>query len=165
MVLPRVLGLAYMAAVARAQGSSASASASASASETASATASASACATLSPKNPAPSVASGWRASVVANGLTEPRVMVFDDEGGLLVSESSRGISRIVFEEGDGEGEGGCVGVGKAELIIDDEEVSRFVLFLVFYFWGDGWGGCGGKDGFGWTQRGFEYEKRYDGFE
>lgn len=85
-----------------------------------SSTASASACASsLAPKNPAPSVASGWRADLVVDGLEGPRGLVFDSEGGLLVVEGGRGVSRIKFG-----GEACARGEGDRELIIEDESVS-----------------------------------------
>lgn len=139
--LPFLLATAYIAVGARAQSAASSGT-------SASASASASACATLSPKNPAPSMASGWRASVVASNLTSPRVVVFDGEGGLLVSESGVGISRITFE-----GEGECVGAGRRELLLDNEEVS-----LGFRFGGSGWS----QDGF--LEATIFVEKRYAGY-
>ncbi|KAF9741032.1 hypothetical protein PMIN06_009574 [Paraphaeosphaeria minitans] len=105
----RILALAFVAlsaTVVRGQSSS---------------TASASACAsTIEPKNAAPSVASGWRAEVVTNGLDGPRGIVFDSEGGLLVVEGDKGISRISFE-----GQGCARGKGDRELIIEDESLNH----------------------------------------
>lgn len=84
--------------------------------------ASAAACSsTITPQHAQPSVASGWSAQVVASGLADPRGIVFDQEGHLLVVEQGRGISSLTLT-GD---EGVCVRAeGDAELIIDDEEVS-----------------------------------------
>lgn len=89
---------------------------------TATGTASASACAsTIQPKNAAPSVASGWRANVVASQLTKPRGVLFDSEGGLLVVEQDRGISRLTFNQD----QGACVrSEGDVALIIKDGSVS-----------------------------------------
>ncbi|KAF2448014.1 soluble quino protein glucose dehydrogenase [Karstenula rhodostoma CBS 690.94] len=103
MATSRLLALAYIAlgVAVRAQSSTASASACAS---------------SIAPKNAAPSVASGWRAEVVANGLDGPRAIVFDSEGGLLVVEGKKGISRISF----GKGEGGCArGEGDREVVLN----------------------------------------------
>lgn len=46
---------------------------------------------TISASVPAPSVASGYEAALVATGLTNPRDMVFDTSGHLLVRSASRG--------------------------------------------------------------------------
>jgi glucose/arabinose dehydrogenase len=83
---------------------------------------SAPACATtITPKNAAPSVAAGWRADVVANGLKNPRGMVFDREGALLVVEKETGIVRVRFNK---EG-GGCVRQeGGTEVVVADLTVS-----------------------------------------
>ncbi|KAJ4296663.1 hypothetical protein N0V90_006711 [Kalmusia sp. IMI 367209] len=108
-----LLVVAYIALRAQAQGTTASASASASASACAS---------TITPKHAAPSVASGWRADVVANKLNDPRGLLFDDEGGLLVVEQNRGISRITFNKE----QDGCVRKdGDAELIINDASLNH----------------------------------------
>jgi len=90
------------------------------------ATPSASACAsTIAPRYAEPSVASGWRAEVVANNLTTPRGILFDSEGALLVVEQGRGISRVGLNQESGS----CVrSSGKPELIIDDESV-RSTMF------------------------------------
>ncbi|KAF1972946.1 soluble quino protein glucose dehydrogenase [Bimuria novae-zelandiae CBS 107.79] len=105
--LRSLLALAYIALGVQAQTSTASAAACAS---------------TIESQNPAPSVASGWRVDLVANNLTEPRGVIFDSEGGLLVVEQNRGISRITFNED----QGGCVrSEGSAELIIDDASLNH----------------------------------------
>jgi hypothetical protein len=110
-----LLALAYIALGVRAQSSTADASACAS---------------TIAPKNAAPSVASGWRANVVANGFSGPRGIVFDSEGGLLVVEGEKGISRITF---NGE-RGGCVrSEGDSSLIIQDESVSRVRTYQLHF--------------------------------
>ncbi|KAJ4354520.1 uncharacterized protein N0V89_006257 [Didymosphaeria variabile] len=106
MALTRILVLAYIALGVRAQSTTASASACAS---------------TIAPKNAAPSVASGWRADVVANELTSPRGIIFDSEGGLLFVEQDRGISRVKIS-----GDGGCARKdGNASLIIEDESLNH----------------------------------------
>lgn len=58
---------------------------------------------------------------MVASGLADPRSIVFDQEGHLLVVEQGRGISSLTLT-GD---EGPCVRAeGDPQLIIDDEDVS-----------------------------------------
>lgn len=80
---------------------------------------------TISPQHAAPSVAAGWRAEVVANNLESPRGIIFDDQGGLLVVEQARGISRLKFNQEPGS----CVRIdGDAELIIDDPTVGQLIL-------------------------------------
>ncbi|KAF2271537.1 uncharacterized protein EI97DRAFT_504937, partial [Westerdykella ornata] len=71
---------------------------------------------TIEPLHARPSVASGWSARVVASGLTRPRRMVFDGEGGLLVVEWGVGIARVRV------GGGGCVGMGEegVERVVGD---------------------------------------------
>jgi len=86
-----------------------------------SSSASASACAsTIPPRHGQPSVAAGWNVQVVASGLTDPRGMVFDSEGGLLVVQQGRGIARVRFTED----EGACVRAeGNVEDVFMDEGV------------------------------------------
>lgn len=56
----------------------------------------------LVPRNPAPVVANGWQAQLVAGGLTKPRSIQFDEAGALLVVESGKGISRHRFTDNGG---------------------------------------------------------------
>ncbi|KAK4173043.1 soluble quino protein glucose/sorbosone dehydrogenase [Triangularia setosa] len=56
----------------------------------------------LVPRNPAPVVANGWQAQLVAGGLTKPRSIQFDETGALLVVESGKGISRHRFTDNGG---------------------------------------------------------------
>ncbi|EFX06047.1 hypothetical protein CMQ_4116 [Grosmannia clavigera kw1407] len=61
---------------------------------------SAASCSTvLTPSYNTPVVASGWTAQIVANGLHKPRSIQFDSSGSLLVVESGKGVSRIVFTD------------------------------------------------------------------
>jgi glucose/arabinose dehydrogenase len=85
----------------------------------------ASACASsIAPQNAAPSVAPGFRVEVVANGLRDPRGIMFDAEGGLLVVEQRHGVSRLRLE-----GDGPCVRVnGDVQRVIEDESVSAHVV-------------------------------------
>lgn len=100
----RLLDLAYIAAVAYAQRTTAPACAS-----------------TIQPQHPAPSLASGWRADVVASNLSRPRTVLFDSEGGLLVVEPLKGISRITLDDGAGP----CVrSKGEPALVIEDDSVG-----------------------------------------
>ncbi len=74
----------------------------------------------LVPTYAAPSVASGWTAQLVANGLTQPRSILFDGTGALLVVESGRGITRIVFKDNGGT----CLEVAASALIVNQTTVS-----------------------------------------
>lgn len=84
---------------------------------------SAAACAsTIAPRNGQPSVAPGWQVNVVASGLSEPRGIVFDGEGNLLVVQQGRGVSRLRLTDD----EGGCVRVsGQVEDIIADDDFNH----------------------------------------
>lgn len=88
---------------------------------TAKAQTTASACqSSIAPQHAAPSVAPGFRVEVVANGLMDPRGILFDSEGGLLVVEQGHGISRLRLT-----GDGPCVKVdGDVQKVVDDDSVS-----------------------------------------
>lgn len=74
----------------------------------------------IAPQKAAPSVAPGFRVEVVANGLRDPRSLLFDQQGGLLVVEQGRGISRLSLT-----GDGACVQVeGQAQNVVQDDSVS-----------------------------------------
>lgn len=63
--------------------------------------------------------------------------MVFDGEGGLLVVEQDKGVSRVTFDDG----EGGCVrGKGDKKVIIEDESVSVLHFLFERYAWSLGRG-------------------------
>lgn len=58
---------------------------------------------------------------VVANGLRDPRGIIFDQEGHLLIVEKEHGVSKLTLSDDDGP----CVRAeGKAEVVIDDGSVS-----------------------------------------
>lgn len=84
---------------------------------------SASACAsTIAPRNGQPSVAPGYQVNVVASGLTEPRGIIFDSEGNLLVVQQGKGVSRLRLTND----EGPCIRVdGQVEDIIDDDDFNH----------------------------------------
>jgi glucose/arabinose dehydrogenase len=110
LVLQSILFASFDVGLVRAQSSSSSASASATA------------CAsTIAPQHAAPSVAAGWRAEVVASGLSNPRGILFDTEGALLMVEQGKGVSRVRFNEESGS----CIRMdGEKEVVIDDKNVS-----------------------------------------
>lgn len=70
---------------------------------------------------PAPEAADGWRYRLVAEGLTKPRGILFDSEGGLLVVDGGVGLLHYSFSN-DG---GTCVSVRENTTLIENEDVSH----------------------------------------
>lgn len=68
----------------------------------------------------APSVAPGFAARLVANGLQSPRGIVFDKTGRLLVVQQGLGIQALTFDDGGGE----CVSVKSKDDVVRDVTVS-----------------------------------------
>src|SRR3569833_3421976 len=54
----------------------------------------------LVPTYSPPSVAPGWTAQLVANGLLKPRSIQLDSSGALLVVESGKGVTRLTIKDG-----------------------------------------------------------------
>ncbi|KAK7745235.1 hypothetical protein SLS62_009864 [Diatrype stigma] len=54
----------------------------------------------LTPSYPAPVVGSGWTARLIVTGLKDPRGLLFDSSGNLLVVEQEAGIRRLSFTDG-----------------------------------------------------------------
>lgn len=77
---------------------------------------------TLTPTNfIKPSVASGYRAALVATGLTDPRSIEFDSSGNLLVIQSGSGIASLQLQD-DG---GTCISVKSKKTVVEAAAVSR----------------------------------------
>ena len=76
---------------------------------------------TLTPKNAAPSIASGWETRVVATGLTNPRGIIFDSSGHLLVVQQGKGIGSLSLTDNGG----ACVIAGQPSDVILDGTVSK----------------------------------------
>ncbi|KAI1520771.1 soluble quino protein glucose dehydrogenase [Pyrenophora tritici-repentis] len=75
----------------------------------------------IAPHNGAPLVAPGFRAEIVAAGLRDPRSIVFDREGGLLVVEQGHGISRLRLS-----GNSTCVRVeGNVQRVVQDDSLNH----------------------------------------
>ncbi|CAE7011127.1 hypothetical protein PTNB73_00628 [Pyrenophora teres f. teres] len=75
----------------------------------------------IAPRNGAPLVAPGFRAEIVADGLRDPRGIMFDREGGLLVVEQGHGISRLRIS-----GDSGCISVGgDVQRVVDDDSLNH----------------------------------------
>lgn len=124
LVLQYILVASLDVAVVRAQSGSSTASESASASATACAS-------TIAPQHAAPSVAAGWRAEVVASGLSSPRGILFDSEGAMLVVEQGSGVVRVRLNEEAGS----CVRIdGDKETVIEDSSVSLELDACCVYF-------------------------------
>ncbi|KAI4687634.1 uncharacterized protein J4E88_003225 [Alternaria novae-zelandiae] len=75
----------------------------------------------IAPQNGAPSVAPGFRVEVVANGLRDPRGIIFDREGGLLVVEQEHGVSRLSMT-----GDGRCRDV---QMVVEDDSLNHGIAF------------------------------------
>jgi hypothetical protein len=77
--------------------------------------------ASLTASYPAPSLASGFQAKLVANKLKTPRSVIFDTEGHLLVVQSGYGITSLTLKD-DGSG---CMSVSQTKDVIVDSSVSN----------------------------------------
>ena len=76
---------------------------------------------TLTPTNSIkPSVASGYRAALVATGLTVPRGIQFDKFGNLLVVEQSIGLTSLHLEDNGGI----CVSVKSQNVVVESTNVT-----------------------------------------
>ncbi|TPX11786.1 uncharacterized protein E0L32_007523 [Thyridium curvatum] len=75
----------------------------------------------LVPSYSPPSVAPGWSAQLVVNGLKKPRSIQFDAGGGLLVVESGKGITRFTFKDNGGT----CLAVDQAITVVADTTLNH----------------------------------------
>ncbi|KAJ9133882.1 Soluble quino protein glucose dehydrogenase [Pleurostoma richardsiae] len=75
----------------------------------------------LAPAYSTPSVASGWTAQLVVNGLTKPRSIEFDTKGALLVVDSGVGIRRITFTDNGGT----CLQVDQNTLLVNQTSLNH----------------------------------------
>ena len=77
---------------------------------------------TLTPTNSIqPSIASGYRAALVATGLTDPRSIEFDSAGNLLVIQAGVGIESLQLQDNGGT----CVSVKSKKTVLQASAVSR----------------------------------------
>lgn len=88
-----------------------------------------SACATLTPAYSPPVVAKGWKAQLIATGLTRPRGIKFDSNGGLLVIEQGVGLTHLTLDDNGGT----CVSVAKNTTVIEDSRVGS-IQTMIFFF-------------------------------
>jgi len=76
---------------------------------------------TLQPEYAAPVTSNGWSAQLVAQDLDNPRGILFDSEGNLLVIDRSEGIVRMTFEDGGGT----CLNVANKTTIVDSDTLNH----------------------------------------
>ncbi|KAF2189696.1 soluble quino protein glucose dehydrogenase, partial [Zopfia rhizophila CBS 207.26] len=69
----------------------------------------------------APSVASGYEARLIINGLTKPRGIHFDNKGNLLVVERGKGVTAFSLNYGDGS----CVSVKEKKAVVGDGSLNH----------------------------------------
>lgn len=80
---------------------------------------------TLTPTNSIkPSVASGYRAALVATGLTVPRGLQFDRSGNLLVVEQTIGLTSLHLDDKGGI----CVSVKSQNSVVESTNVTIISL-------------------------------------
>ena len=70
-----------------------------------------------------PSIASGYHAALVATGLTDPRSLIFDNAGNLLVVQAGAGIESLQLQD-DG---GVCLSVKSKKTVVQASTVSCIV--------------------------------------
>lgn len=75
----------------------------------------------LAPTYTPPSVASGWTAQLIANGLKKPRSIQFDTAGALLVADAGVGIRRITFTDNGGT----CLAVNQNQLLVNQTTLNH----------------------------------------
>ena len=67
-----------------------------------------------------PVAAPGYQFSVVANGLTKPRSIQFDNAGNLLVLQAGKGIESLQLADAGGP----CVWAASSQTVVSDTAVS-----------------------------------------
>lgn len=73
----------------------------------------------LTPSYGSPRLATGWSAQLVAQGISDPRSIVRDGEGNLLVLSQGRGIIHLRLDDGGGT----CVDVEETTNLVVNEDV------------------------------------------
>ncbi|KAF2667815.1 soluble quino protein glucose dehydrogenase [Microthyrium microscopicum] len=76
---------------------------------------------TSTAKYPAPSLASGYTARIIANGFQRPRSIIFDSEGHLLVVEAGKGITALTLNDAGGS----CIGISSKATVIADTSLNH----------------------------------------
>ncbi|KAF2472298.1 soluble quino protein glucose dehydrogenase [Lindgomyces ingoldianus] len=77
-------------------------------------------CPSLTASYPAPSVASGYEARLIAQGLTKPRGIIFDNKGNLLVVERGNGVSAFAVS-----GTGSCITLSEKKTVVGDGSLNH----------------------------------------
>ena len=86
---------------------------------------------TLTPTNSIkPSIASGYRAALVATGLTVPRGIQFDNSGNLLVVEQSVGLTSLHLDDNGGI----CVSVKSQNSVVESTNVTIVSLIWKYLY-------------------------------
>lgn len=78
---------------------------------------------TITPSYATPSVAPGYSARIIANGLTKPRGLIFDQSGHLLVIQQGYGLTSLSLNDNGGS----CVSVASKKDIVRDTGVRTHV--------------------------------------
>jgi glucose/arabinose dehydrogenase len=76
-------------------------------------------CPSLTANYPAPSVALGYEAKLVAQGLKVPRGLIFDNNNNLLVLERGTGVTSFAIDV-----TGSCVTLKDKKTLVGDNTVS-----------------------------------------
>ncbi|KAF5579213.1 L-sorbosone dehydrogenase [Fusarium pseudocircinatum] len=79
---------------------------------------------TLQPRRSHPGTAPGWEFSVVHNKFIQPRTILFDTEGALLVMDSVGGIIHVQLDDSDPAG-GRCVRMKKKKTLLKKDILNH----------------------------------------
>ncbi|KAK7991872.1 hypothetical protein PG996_013115 [Apiospora saccharicola] len=79
----------------------------------------------LKPSYQAPVVGSGWTAQLIAKDLKDPRGIIFDTKGHLLVVEQGTGIKRLNFDDKGGT----CLVQSGSETIVNNRDLNHGIAF------------------------------------
>lgn len=74
----------------------------------------------LKPNYTFPIAANGWRAQLIAGGMSRPRGMIWDTKGALLVTEGT-GVTYFNIVDNNG-----CISVENKKILINDTENVKF---------------------------------------
>ncbi|RBR03348.1 hypothetical protein FVER53590_03838 [Fusarium verticillioides] len=79
---------------------------------------------TLQPRRSHPGTAPGWEFSVVHNKFVQPRTILFDTAGALLVMDSVGGIIHVQLDDSDPAG-GRCVRMKKKKTLLKKDDLNH----------------------------------------
>lgn len=83
----------------------------------------------LKPSYSTPVTSNGWQAQLVATGLSNPRSILFDSKGNLLVVQQGAGVVHLTFDDGGN----ACLDVSKKTFLINSTVVSPGHYFSPIY--------------------------------